>query len=98
MSIRKPSAEEFSAEVDEDLQNVKLKIKAVEHCLKGGKSDPSADIHDFVPIYITIPRESIVSILQQLQDKENTLLQMKLDIGKKGMAIHVVIISLIYCI
>ena len=88
LSNRKPSAEESSAEVDEEMNEVRLKIKAVEHWLKGGKSDPSADIHDVVPIYRKMSQDCLQSTLQQLQDEKNILLKMKLDIRNKGAVIN----------
>ena len=92
---RKPSAEESSVEDDDEIHNVKFRIKAVEHCLKGGKSAPSADINDVVPTYSKMKQKSLEKTLQQLQDKEIILLKMKLDIGTKGMeqTIMMVIIS-----
>jgi paraquat-inducible protein B len=88
LSNRKPSGEESSAEVDEEMNEVRLKIKAVEHRLKGGKSDPSADIHDVVPIYRNMSQDCLESTLQQLQAEKNMLLKMKLDIGNKGTVIN----------
>ena len=84
LSDRNPSAEINSAGVQDELNDVKLRIKAVEHCLKGGKSAPSADINDVVPIYSRMKQKSLENTLQQLQDIEIILLKMKLDIGNKG--------------
>ena len=84
LSDRNPSAEINSAGVQDELNDVKLRIKAVEHCLKGGTSAPSADINDVVPIYSGMKQESLENMLQQLQDIENIFLKMKLDIGNKG--------------
>ena len=85
LSNYKPSAEEFTPGMNEELNQVRLKIKAVEHCLRG---DGSASPHDaiyYVGVYQIFDRELLSHQLAKLQDEKNLLLQMKLN--SRGMTI-----------
>ena len=74
LSNRKLSAEEISSKLQEDLEEVRLRIKELEYCLKGGTSAPSDDIAEYVPIYEETRREILSSLLVKLQENKNLLL------------------------
>ena len=75
---------EFSREDEQELNDVKLEIKAVKHCLRRTSSDPSSDIFDIIPIYRMMQQERLESMLEKLQDNKNTLLKRKTNMERNN--------------